>query len=52
MISLLKSGLGSKVEIVEISNKVESAIGKGEMLLNLIRIWWSVDLGSTSVELH
>lgn len=44
--------LGRKFEIVEISNKIESAIGKGKMLLNLIRIWWSVDLGCTSVELH
>lgn len=44
--------MGSEVEIGEISNKIERAIGKGEMLLNLIRIRWSVDLGCTSAELH
>lgn len=36
----------------EISNKVERVIGKGDMLLNLIKISWSVDLGCTSAELH
>ncbi len=35
----LKSKLGGKVEIGEISNKVKGEIWKGEMLLNLIRIW-------------
>lgn len=34
----------------EISNKVERAIEKGEMLLNLIRIRWSVDFGCSSAE--
>lgn len=44
--------VGQQVERVEISNKVESAIGKAEMLLYLIRIWWSVGLGWTSAQRH
>ena len=52
-VSLPKSELGREVgNGGEISNKVERAIRKGEMLLNLIRIWWSVDLGCSSVEPH
>lgn len=38
--NLLKLWSGSKVEKGEVSNKVEKAVVKGEMLLNLIRIWW------------
>lgn len=51
-ISLLKSRLGGKVEIVEISNKTESVIWKEEMLLDLIMIYCSVDFGCTLTEPH